>query len=58
MPRWIAAFLNGHRSREALEIVEAFLRERQDLPGDVRLKVLQSIDFLERTIRIREKYGE
>ena len=56
MPRWLSAFINGHRSRMALAMVKTFLEKRSDLPGDIRLKMLQSLDHLERTVRIREKY--
>jgi len=58
MPGWIAAFISGHRSREALDVVQGFLEERPDLPGDIRLKVLQSVDDLERTVRIRERWAD
>jgi len=57
MPRWIAAFISGHRSRKALKVVTAFLEETDTLPGDIRLKILQSVDSLERTVRIRERFG-
>jgi len=58
MPGWIAAFISGHRSREALDVVHGFLEERKDLPGDIRLKVLQSVDDLERTVRIRKRWAD
>ncbi len=57
MPRWIAAFVGGHTSRKALKVVTTFLEETDDLPGDIRLKILQSVDSLERTVRIRERFG-
>ncbi len=56
MPAWIDAFVNGHSSPEALEIVRTFLNEEQ-LPDDIRRKVLQSLDGLERAVRIRERWG-
>ncbi|MEQ8768025.1 MAG: M1 family aminopeptidase [Planctomycetota bacterium] len=56
MPSWLDAFVNGHDSPEALKIVEAFLG-RDDLPGDIRLKLLQSVDGLERAVRICEKFA-
>ncbi|MBW3569737.1 MAG: hypothetical protein KY467_01410, partial [Gemmatimonadetes bacterium] len=52
-PRWISAFIGGHASPAALEIVDAFLAETPELPIDIRRKVLQSRDELERTVRIR-----
>jgi aminopeptidase N len=54
LPRWISAFIGGHTSAEALEIVDRFLAETPQLPADIRRKVLQSRDELERTVRIRE----
>ena len=54
LPRWISAFIGGHHSAEALAIVDRFLAETPDLPIDIRRKVLQSRDELERTLRIRE----
>lgn len=50
---WIGAFVGGHRSAEALNLVEGFLREHADMPRDLREKVLQTEDELERTVRIR-----
>ena len=46
----------GHSSREALEIVTAFLRARPDLDPDIAGKVKQSLDDLERTVRIRSQW--
>ncbi len=56
MPAWINAFINGHSSKEALQIVEAFQQENPDLPLDIRRKVLQSTDSLRRAVRIQEKW--
>jgi aminopeptidase N len=54
LPRWISAFIGGHTSAEALAIVDRFLEETPELPMDIRRKVLQSRDELERTVRIRQ----
>ena len=54
---WIGAFVGGHRSAEALNLVEGFLREHPDMPRDLREKVLQTEDELERTVRIRRGCG-
>ena len=51
--RWLEAFIGGHRSPEALAIVDRFLEEHPELPRDLRQKVLQARDDLERTVRIR-----
>jgi aminopeptidase N len=54
LPRWISAFIGGHTSAEALAVVDRFLAETPELPMDIRRKVLQSRDELERTVRIRQ----
>jgi len=54
LPRWISAFIGGHTSPEALAIVDRFLAETPELPIDIRRKVLQSRDELERTVHIRQ----
>jgi aminopeptidase N len=53
LPRWVSAFIGGQTSPQALAAVDAFLAARPDLPADLRRKVLQSRDELERTVRIR-----
>ena len=53
LPRWINAFLDGQSSAEALAMVDEFLAENPNLPIDLRRKVLQARDDLERTVRIR-----
>ncbi|HEX2188272.1 MAG TPA: hypothetical protein VHG51_05205 [Longimicrobiaceae bacterium] len=53
LPRWIGAFLGGQTGPEALAEVDAFLAAHPELPVDVRRKVLQSRDELERVVRIR-----
>ena len=54
---WLSAFLQGQRSPEALAHVERFLRDHPALPADLRQKVLQSADELERTVRVRGTFG-
>lgn len=56
MPAWVNAFVNGHASKEAVDIVEAFLEEREGLPIDVQRKIRQSLDELKRSVRIVEAY--
>jgi aminopeptidase N len=55
MPAWIDGFVNGHSSAAALAVVQQFLAGRT-LPGDIRAKVLQSLDGLERAVRIRRAF--
>ncbi len=50
---WLSAFLGGQTSGTALAIVTAWLAAHPDLPADLRQKVLQSADELQRTVRIR-----
>jgi aminopeptidase N len=54
---WVGSFVGGQRSGEALREVDQFLAEHPRLPLDLRQKVLQSRDDLERTVRVRAKYA-
>ncbi len=53
---WLAAFIGGQTDRGALTDAEAFLR-RGDADADLRLKLLEAIDGLERAVRIRERFA-
>jgi aminopeptidase N len=53
---WLGAFIGGQRSPEALAIVNKYLADHPDLPLDLRQKVLQAVDDLERTVRIRRRW--
>ena len=50
---WLGAFLGGQIDAEAAAIVRDWLTSHPMLADDLRLKVLQSADELERTARIR-----
>ena len=50
---WLDAFLGGQTSPDALAIVTSWLRDHPDLPADLRRKVLQYGDELQRTVAIR-----
>jgi aminopeptidase N len=54
---WLAAFIGGQTGGGALADVETFL-QRSDLDADLRLKVLEAIDGLERAVRIRKKFAD
>ena len=54
---WLGSFMDGHTSEEALAIVRRFLAAHPALPPDLRSKVLQYSDELERTVRVRRLYG-
>jgi aminopeptidase N len=51
---WLAAFIGGQRSQHALEVIEGFLRE-EPLDDDLRRKLLEAVDGLQRTVEIRSK---
>lgn len=53
---WLNAFLGGQQSQSALDQVRAFLRANQ-LDRDLELKVLEVMDELERSVRIRAKFA-
>ena len=50
---WLAAFLRGQTGDTALALVRRYLDVHPRLPTDLRRKVLQHMDELERTVRIR-----
>ena len=50
---WLGASIGGQRSPEALDAVDRWLTAHPALGADLRRKVLQSRDELERTVRIR-----
>ena len=53
---WLGAFIGGQRDAAALRIIDDYLAAHPT-PIDLRQKVLQSRDDLERTVRIRRAYG-
>jgi aminopeptidase N len=53
---WLGAFIGGQRSAEALAIVNQYLADNPRLPLDLRQKVLQTEDDLDRTVRIRKRW--
>ncbi|MCW5962033.1 MAG: hypothetical protein KIS76_17860 [Pyrinomonadaceae bacterium] len=55
---WLGSFIGGQRSAEALNIVNKFLDENPDLERDLRLKILEHSDNLERAVKIREKFAK
>jgi len=56
MPAWLDAFVNGHSSPAALAIVDEFLATTE-LGDDVRRKLLQSRDGLQRAVRVRAAFA-
>ena len=53
---WLAAFIGGQCNGQALDTVQNFLRRESSLDRDLRLKVLEATDGLERCVRIRTKF--
>ncbi len=52
---WLNAFIGGQQSQQALDQVRDFLRTNR-IDRDLELKVLEVMDELERTARIRAKF--
>ncbi len=53
---WLDAFIDGQQSRGSLDVVQHYLSTANPDP-DLRLKILQAMDELQRTVRIRARYG-
>jgi aminopeptidase N len=54
---WLAAFVGGQCSADASHVVQNFLAREAALDRDLRLKVLEVNDGLERCVRIKTKYA-
>ena len=54
---WLNAFIDGQQSVSADEEVHKYLRTAS-LEPDLRLKILQAVDELDRTVKIRRKFPE
>ena len=52
---WLNAFIDGQQSAAAQAEVHEYLR-RPSLEPDLKLKILQAVDELDRTVKIREKF--
>jgi aminopeptidase N len=57
LPAWVNAFVRNQQSEEALAEVDRYLAGHPDLRIDIRRKVLEARDELERTIGIRRAAG-
>jgi len=55
---WLGAFIGGQRSAEALAIVNKFLADNPALDNDLRLKILENVDLIERAVNIRRKFPQ
>ena len=54
---WLGSYIGGQRSPEALAIVNKYLADNPNLPLDLKQKVLQTVDDLDRTVRIRRRWS-
>ncbi|HEX7956269.1 MAG TPA: M1 family aminopeptidase, partial [Pyrinomonadaceae bacterium] len=54
---WLAAFIGGQCDESAAAAVRDFLARERALDRDLRLKVLEAADGLERCVRVRAKFG-
>jgi aminopeptidase N len=54
---WLGAFIGGQQSPTALTTVRQWLAQ-PNIDPDLRLKVLESADELERTVRIRQRFPD
>jgi aminopeptidase N len=54
---WLAAFIGGQCDERAASAVRDFLAGAPALDRDLRLKVLEASDGLERCVRVRAKYA-
>ena len=55
---WLGAFIGGQKSEQALAIVNKFLADNPNLDKDLRLKILENVDLIERAVKIRGKFGK
>lgn len=55
---WLASFIGGQKDEKALAIVNKFLADNPNLDKDLRLKILEVADNLERAVRIRKVKSE
>jgi aminopeptidase N len=54
---WLGGFIGGQQSPDALRRIDDFLAQHKSLPVDLRQKILQTRDDLERTVRVRARYA-
>lgn len=55
---WLGAFIGGQTSEQALATVNKFLVDNPNLDRDLRLKILENVDGLERAVKIRKQFGK
>lgn len=55
---WLGAFIGGQKSAEALSVINRFLETNKNLDRDLRLKILENADVVERAVKIRQKWSK
>jgi aminopeptidase N len=53
---WLGAFIGGQKDEKALAAVNKFLADNPKLDKDLRLKILENLDGLERAVKLRQKW--
>jgi hypothetical protein len=53
---WLGAFIGGQRSQQALDVINKFLADNPNLDNDLRLKILENSDIIERAVKIRKDF--
>jgi aminopeptidase N len=53
---WLAAFVGGQTDAAALEQIDSFARQ-PDLDSDLKLQLLEAMDGLARTVKIRARFA-
>ncbi|MCB1023396.1 MAG: ERAP1-like C-terminal domain-containing protein, partial [Acidobacteria bacterium] len=53
---WLGSFIGGQKSEEALKTVNTFLKKNPDLDIDLKRKILERLDGLERAVNSRHKF--
>ncbi len=54
---WLQAFIGGQASASARDQVYRYLKSQPELDKDLRLKILEAVDALDRSVKIRAVFG-
>ena len=54
---WLQAFIGGQASASARDQVYRYLKSQRKLDKDLRLKILEAVDALDRSVKIRAVFG-
>jgi aminopeptidase N len=55
---WLGAFIGGQKDEKAMQTINKFLADNPNLDKDLRLKVLENADIIDRAVKIRAKYAK